>query len=498
MILPLGHDELTLRRLPWVTLALGLLCVGVQVRAALVEHEARSAVERVRERLRALALEAAARQASPLRELSGARTTPPIRSRHDIVHFPSVLDDDLRERLASLRAELVVQQQAHPAQQMGYRPGRDGPLRMVLSAFAHGGWLHLIANLLLLYLVGCKLEARWGWWRFLAFYVGGAAAAALSFHGWHPAGDVSVVGASGAIAAVVGAFLVVFWKAPVRFAYWLGFTTGTFAVAAWLVLPLWLVAQAVLSWQEEAANLGVVYPALLAGALFGLSVALLARAVGRARERAAAPRRVEVAARSQKGASSATVSQQLDAAALRRETQVRGDDNVQRALGLLQQGRYADALAVLEGVLAEYPEHTAARSTALRVAEESRDLHAVVRHAGSAFAAWAKLEQHQLVAEAYRRIAASWLDTALDERALLQVLSSARALQDPALGLEAAGAFVEHYGESALLPRVLWLAAEAQEQQGRTEVSRNTLRSLVTRFPQDPLTALARKKLGAG
>jgi membrane associated rhomboid family serine protease len=83
-------------------------------------------------------------------------------------------------------------------------------LTLVTSQFLHGGWFHLISNMLALYIFGDNVEDRLGHWRFLAFYLVCGIVAAL-VHVWTgPASTVPAVGASGAISGVLAAYLVLF------------------------------------------------------------------------------------------------------------------------------------------------------------------------------------------------------------------------------------------------------------------------------------------------
>jgi membrane associated rhomboid family serine protease len=83
------------------------------------------------------------------------------------------------------------------------------------SMFLHGGWLHLISNMLALYIFGDNVEDRMGPGRYLIFYLLGGFVAALA-HAWaYPTSPIPTIGASGAIAAILGAYLVLYPRARV-------------------------------------------------------------------------------------------------------------------------------------------------------------------------------------------------------------------------------------------------------------------------------------------
>src|ERR671931_1600944 len=91
--------------------------------------------------------------------------------------------------------------------------GRFHPL--LVSMFLHGGWLHLLGNMLYLWIFGDNVEDRLGHGRFLLFYVGCGLAAALTQVALSPESTLQTVGASGAIAGVLGAYLISFPRSRV-------------------------------------------------------------------------------------------------------------------------------------------------------------------------------------------------------------------------------------------------------------------------------------------
>ena len=170
--------------------------------------------------------------------------------------------------------------------QHGYKP-KGKPYTLLSYAFLHGGWLHLLGNMLFLWLCGCNMEDRWGWWRWLALYLGGGVVSALAWaatHSFHS--DVPLVGASGAIAAAMGAFLVVSHSATIRmFYFWwiLRPVYGTFEIKAYWALPLWFLEQ-LFGMLLEGPMVPVAYSAHVGGFAFGAAAALILRATGHDRE----------------------------------------------------------------------------------------------------------------------------------------------------------------------------------------------------------------------
>jgi membrane associated rhomboid family serine protease len=213
---------------------------------------------------------------------------------HRIRDLPAGADEAQEARVAQ-----DVEQLANriPSVRLGYRSGSGVNYRLVTSAFVHAGWLHLIGNMLFLWLAGAALEDRWGRARFAAFYAAGAIVSALCFSALHLGEEVTLVGASGAISALMGAFLVCFARMQIHFVYWLG-GIGRFDAAAYVALPLWLAEQVLYAWLEsDGGESGTAFSAHIAGFVFGLAAiggvtlfALTRQQAGAIESRPSAPR----------------------------------------------------------------------------------------------------------------------------------------------------------------------------------------------------------------
>ncbi len=116
-------------------------------------------------------------------------------------------------------------------------------LTLLSSQFLHGGWLHLLGNLLYLWIFGNNVEDRLGRLPFLAFFIGGGVLAGLAQVAVAPTSAVPTIGASGSIAATLGAYLVFYPRARVTSLVFLGFFYQLVKVPAVLVLGLWFVLQ---------------------------------------------------------------------------------------------------------------------------------------------------------------------------------------------------------------------------------------------------------------
>ena len=125
----------------------------------------------------------------------------------------------------------------------GFVPAEFNPLTLFTSMFMHGGFAHIIGNMWFLYIFGDNVESILGHVKYFIFYLACGVGAALVQFIVDPASQVPMVGASGAIAGVLGAYMIRFPKARVHvFAVIIVFIT-TFVVPAQIVLGLWFLMQ---------------------------------------------------------------------------------------------------------------------------------------------------------------------------------------------------------------------------------------------------------------
>jgi membrane associated rhomboid family serine protease len=157
---------------------------------------------------------------------------------------------------------------------VAHTPG--GPstwLTLFTSMFLHGGILHLLGNMLFLWIFGATVEDSMARWRYALFYLAGGLAAVLLQVGFSPGSTAPTVGASGAIAAVLGGYILLYPRAKVVALVFVIFFFAPIELPAWLMLGFWFVEQALFA----AASLGspnggggVAYVAHVGGFVFGL------------------------------------------------------------------------------------------------------------------------------------------------------------------------------------------------------------------------------------
>jgi membrane associated rhomboid family serine protease len=151
---------------------------------------------------------------------------------------------------------------------------------LVTSMFLHGGWFHLIGNMMFLWIFGNNIEDVLGRGRFLLFYlccgVIAALTQAISSYGTH----VPMVGASGAIAGVLGAYLLLYPSANVRVFVWIVIFFRIVNVPAWILLGLWFAMQVLSGLERSPGTPGVAFWAHVGGFVAGVVLVTLLRPRG--------------------------------------------------------------------------------------------------------------------------------------------------------------------------------------------------------------------------
>jgi membrane associated rhomboid family serine protease len=152
--------------------------------------------------------------------------------------------------------------------------------KLLTSMFLHGGWFHLIGNMLFLWVFGNNVEDVLGRGRYIFLYlccgVAAALTQALSNYGAH----VPMVGASGAIAGVLGAYLLLYPHANVRVFVWIVIFFRMVNVPAWVLLGLWFGVQLASGLMRAPGTPGVAFWAHIGGFVSGLIMVLLLRPSG--------------------------------------------------------------------------------------------------------------------------------------------------------------------------------------------------------------------------
>jgi len=337
MLLPIGHEETTVRRMPWVTLTIIGLCLVAFILTAI----APSGEERIAFSEQVVVEYFLDHPYLQLDQNFKGYTYYLLKQQRN--RQPISPPDDLEDlQLEQFELDALVEafyevRGGTPYFRWGLVPTQQRPVAWFTHMLMHVGLLHLFGNLFILYLAGPPLEDAWGHFPFAVFYVVAGLVAAFFFIAGYPDIDEPLIGASGAIAGVMGAFAVRYWKTRITFFYFLFFIkiyTGTFAAPAWIVLGMWVLAQIAFAsgWWAfmSVADMGdVAFEAHIAGFIFGLGVAFLVRKLA-IEERFLNPKNEE------------------------REI-VHQARSAETALDLAQEGRVDEAVALLEGDLDRNP-----------------------------------------------------------------------------------------------------------------------------------------------
>jgi membrane associated rhomboid family serine protease len=144
------------------------------------------------------------------------------------------------------------------------------PMTVLTSMFLHGGLLHLGGNMLYLWIFGDNIEDRMGHGRFVVFYVLCGIAAALAQALPDMSSTTPMIGASGAVSGILGAYVLLYPRANVLVALPLFIVFYTFHLPAMVVLGLWFLGQLASSLGQDAAEAGVAFRAHIGGFVAGL------------------------------------------------------------------------------------------------------------------------------------------------------------------------------------------------------------------------------------
>lgn len=308
IILPTRHEDMTARRWPIITLALIAINTIVLVLTSSVlgsnsklEQHAKE-LETVRRHIRLLA---AMHPELPVpAELQPVIDT--FREQYpgewrimqswkaDVAdawdaHMRLITENEpLQAEMDSLASEYarLTSGKEEERETVGYAfiPAHPKPITYLTATFMHAGWLHLIGNMWFLWLAGFVLEDKWGRIVYPIFYLVAGAAALQVFTWTEPHSLTPVVGASGAIAGLMGAFLVRFPRMRIHMRWFIGIRSLArggyqFQAPAYTMLPLWLLTEIFYGGLSGSRD-GVAHWAHVGGFAFGAIAALLIKVSG--------------------------------------------------------------------------------------------------------------------------------------------------------------------------------------------------------------------------
>jgi rhomboid family protein len=344
LLIPLRHENMSGRRWPIITFALIALNVAIFLFTHWKIEAEQPKRSEVRMHLVILAATHPELKATPaatefidrVKKDSGPywdRIASSSRTLRDPWDAQLRLQDDpviLQSQMDTLCQQFEESQQTSILDNYGFVPAHPRPTSYITANFLHAGWLHLIGNLWFLWLSGFILEDNWGRLIYSVFYLV-AGTASLLFYAWcSPGSYIPLVGASGAVAALMGAFLVRFPKMKIEMAIVSLFYRFKFKAAAYWLLPLWL-AMEFLYGAALGQSSSVAHWAHVGGFLFGMLGAFVIQKTG---------------------------LEQKASAKIEAEIAWTGDPAVVQAQEALDQGKQDEAVAILEKHVAEKPSST--------------------------------------------------------------------------------------------------------------------------------------------
>jgi membrane associated rhomboid family serine protease len=236
-----------------------------------------------------------------------------------------------QREMDSLALQFQEQSEESLVGKYAFIPAHPQPVSYLTANFLHAGWLHLIGNMWFLWLAGLILEDTWGRAVYIVFYLL-AGAFALQVQAWiQPESMVPTIGASGAVAALMGAFLVRFPKTKVQM-IWIGgllrfYQAKKFSAYAYWLLPIWLLME-VFSGVLFGQTSAVAHWVHVGGFVFGMCVAVGLRYSG---------------------------LEQRTTNAVEANTTWQADPGIAQAAESMERGKLDDALSALQSAIAAKP-----------------------------------------------------------------------------------------------------------------------------------------------
>jgi membrane associated rhomboid family serine protease len=285
MLIPIKHENMTARRWPVVTIGLIVINTLVFILTISTINNETPELGEVKSHIIILAALHPELKLQPesQRLVGGFKQSQPQEWKHVQSPYRDIIGpydarlkmmedtSKLQDEADSLNKQLVDMSASSISDRYAFIPADHKPISYLTANFLHGGILHLVGNMWFLWLAGFVLEDLWGRWLYSVFYLI-AGAAALQFYYWtDPSSITPTIGASGAVAALMGAFLVRLPKMKIEMAWLFWFRIYRFKAAAYWLLPLWLLGEVFFG---SLGSSSVAHWAHVGGFLFGAVAAV--------------------------------------------------------------------------------------------------------------------------------------------------------------------------------------------------------------------------------
>lgn len=298
---PIGHEESTVRRLPFATFGLILFCCLIFAATQTIMDKQIKQQRQLEEQMNRLKVCAYFQYHE---QQKGGLVTALIDKdagnwnevykklgkniedywRAFAAGKAATVDDPLYLKFQELALKQAEMEEESIVRRFGLIPNRVTPVSLITSMFLHGSLGHLIFNMLFLYLAGFALEEVWGRAMYLGFFLLAGLAGGVVHVLMHLGSPVPSIGASGAIAGLMGAFLFRFFRVKIRFAYFVWFfwhvRMGTMLLPSFVVLPFWLAVQVFYASMSAGSQAGIAYWDHIGGFCFGVLGAFALKTTG--------------------------------------------------------------------------------------------------------------------------------------------------------------------------------------------------------------------------
>lgn len=440
ILLPVAHEQQKVQRLPWITFAIIAINVVVYlITAPGRDDNQREVNQKYDQLLRYYVDHPYLEFPDNMRQFLTQSEIEKIQVMKESAEKPQDEDtlEEQQSKLDDIAEEVITSLNQDPFRKYGFVPADPHLTNLFTCMFMHSGFFHLFGNMLFLFLAGCAIEDAWGRPLYLVFYLASGLVATGVHQVIFPHSASPLVGASGAIAGLMGAFLVRLAKTRIRFFYliwllFLGLRSGSFYAPAYIVLPLWLVQQFLIASMDDGSGGGVAVWAHIGGFIFGAVVAVAIKLTN--------------------------FEEKFIAPAIEKKVSLEQNPLFLKGMQLSEIRDYPGALICLQKVVRQEPNHYEAYMEMRRIAEVTGD------RAG------------------YNRNTAAIFDLVLRNREF-------------DLFVDLLAPYKEHPLRDALPARTLMAIGKFFEEHNDSVTARNYFEELVQRYHDDPLAIKAYSRL---
>ena len=495
--LPIGHEQHKVRRIPVITIAIILLCLIIAIATISRAKALTRELDGVNAEIQDLKFEVYTKYAS-VKKGSWVYDFLFETDARNYGEFYKKLeekiekywkdftegklcepDDPLYQRYLVLKERKERIERRHPYLRFGFTPAKFRLSTLITHAFLHGGWLHLIFNMFFFFIVAPTLEDTWGRPVLLGLYLSSAVVAALVHAAMYPHSAEPCIGASGAVAGLMGAFAYRFARTRMLVWYFILLIvypyTGTVYVPAYFVFGLWFALQ--LAWGVAVKSApgvsNIAYWAHIGGFAFGLAVAVLLEKTG------VEQRYIEPSVEWK-------VSPEIEL-----------DARLTKAMELSASGDFEGAIRLLDEYLADNPESDVARIERLRCYIDLGRLPGDAVEILSSAVGKPDFDKDAL--DLYMRACEIDDRFCLKADAMFRLYRTFERMGNYGAARRAFKAMSARFTHDARMPATYLSMARLSKKAGDISYARDLLREMIARYPYDPLVDLAKadlKKMG--